>query len=348
MFFFKLIIIFSARVFTIICLQAIAYFVVAFSSTIAMSLAGVVITSLGCGLGEITFLALTAHFHKSAIGGWSSGTGGAGLIGSFSYAFLTEPKMGDLSPKVALLIQLFIPVLFFAAYFIVLVIPDTVYRPSLPPTTWLVPKNYDEFIQKDRKEGDPILSKVPQREITFKEKIFLIKPLLHLMIPLSTVYVGEYLINQGTTQLIFFKCSKSFGLSKNSQYRWYQVLYQFGVFISRSSIKFIELPTLVLYMLPVLQLLNMTFFILEARYWFVPHIAIIFAMIVFEGLFGGSSYVNTFHKIHKMVAPDVREYSLSAASLGDTLGVNIAAFLAIILHNGICNSWKRYDDYIYS
>ncbi|PAV81319.1 hypothetical protein WR25_09317 isoform J [Diploscapter pachys] len=301
MFFFKLIIIFSARVFTIICLQAIAYFVVAFSSTIAMSLAGVVITSLGCGLGEITFLALTAHFHKSAIGGWSSGTGGAGLIGSFSYAFLTEPKMGDLSPKVALLIQLFIPVLFFAAYFIVLVIPDTVYRPSLPPTTWLVPKNYDEFIQKDRKEGDPILSKVPQREITFKEKIFLIKPLLHLMIPLSTVYVGEYLINQGTTQLIFFKCSKSFGLSKNSQYRWYQVLYQFGVFISRSSIKFIELPTLVLYMLPVLQLLNMTFFILEARYWFVPHIAIIFAMIVFEGLFGGSSYVNTFHKIHKMV-----------------------------------------------
>ncbi|PAV81328.1 hypothetical protein WR25_09317 isoform P [Diploscapter pachys] len=253
MFFFKLIIIFSARVFTIICLQAIAYFVVAFSSTIAMSLAGVVITSLGCGLGEITFLALTAHFHKSAIGGWSSGTGGAGLIGSFSYAFLTEPKMGDLSPKVALLIQLFIPVLFFAAYFIVLVIPDTVYRPSLPPTTWLVPKNYDEFIQKDRKEGDPILSKVPQREITFKEKIFLIKPLLHLMIPLSTVYVGEYLINQGTvkkwnfhktimkfkTQLIFFKCSKSFGLSKNSQYRWYQVFFaqfhiKYFIFIARS------------------------------------------------------------------------------------------------------------------
>lgn len=27
------------------------------------------------------------------------------------------------------------------------------------------------------------------------------------------------------TQLIFFKCSKSFGLSKNSQYRWYQVFF---------------------------------------------------------------------------------------------------------------------------
>ena len=51
----------------------------------------------------------------------------------------------------------------------------------------------------------------------------------------------------------------------------------------------------------------MTFFILEARYWFVPHIAIIFAMIVFEGLFGGSSYVNTFHKIHKMVNLQIKK-----------------------------------------
>uniref|UniRef100_A0A1I7W847 Battenin n=1 Tax=Heterorhabditis bacteriophora TaxID=37862 RepID=A0A1I7W847_HETBA len=58
------------------------------------------------------FVKLTFPFFISSISAWSSGTGGAGLIGSFSYAFLTESTMGNLSPRTALLIQVFIPVLF--------------------------------------------------------------------------------------------------------------------------------------------------------------------------------------------------------------------------------------------
>ncbi|KAK6020139.1 hypothetical protein OSTOST_14213 [Ostertagia ostertagi] len=42
------------------------------------------------------------------------------------------------------------------------------------------------------------------------------------MIPLSLVYVGEYLINQGVSQLIIFNCSEGFHLNYNAQYRWYQ------------------------------------------------------------------------------------------------------------------------------
>lgn len=36
------------------------------------------------------------------------------------------------------------------------------------------------------------------------------------------------------------------------------------------------------------------------------------------------------------VSPDVREYSLSAASMGNSLGTNIAAFLSIPLYNWVC------------
>ncbi|KAK5981769.1 Battenin [Trichostrongylus colubriformis] len=156
------------------------------------------------------------------------------------------------------------------------------------------------------------------------------------MIPLALVYVGEYLINQGVTQLIIFNCSEGFNLNYDAQYRWYQVLYQLGVFISRSSVKLFELPTWSLFLLPVLQATNFLFFLFEAIYWFVPSIAIIFGLIIFEGLLGGAAYVNTFNKIHKMVSPDVKEFSLSVATVGDSIGVNSAGFLAIPLHNFVC------------
>ncbi|KHJ75828.1 hypothetical protein OESDEN_24554 [Oesophagostomum dentatum] len=43
------------------------------------------------------------------------------------------------------------------------------------------------------------------------------------MIPLSFVYIGEYLINQGVNQLIIFNCHEGFHLTLGAQYRWYQV-----------------------------------------------------------------------------------------------------------------------------
>nr|CDJ95123.1 Batten's disease protein Cln3 domain containing protein [Haemonchus contortus] len=334
----------------LICLlQATSYFVVAFSQNIPMSLAGVCFASLGSGIGEISYLALASHYPALAIAAWSSGTGGAGLIGSFSYAFLTERTMGNLQPKDALLIQLFIPVVFALAYFFILVTPDDVYTPGLHPKTWIVPRQATLEVKEELKNfniGEENSSKssvtehsslrVPQRHLTFKEKIAYILPLLHLMIPLALVYVGEYLINQGVTQLIIFNCSEGFHLTLNAQYRWYQVLYQLGVFISRSSVRLFELPTWSLFLLPVLQASNFVFFLFEAIYWFTPHIAIIFGLIIFEGLLGGAAYVNTFNKIHKMVPPDIREYSLSVASVGDSMGVNFAGFMSIPLHNFVC------------
>lgn len=335
---------------SICLLQATSYFVVAFSQNVPMSLAGVCFAAVGSGVGEISYLALASHYPTLAIAAWSSGTGAAGLIGSFSYAFLTDPAIGNLQPKVALLIQLFVPVVFALTYFFILVVPEDVHRPGLHPKTWIVPLEVaavqeNKAVEWSLDEADASSTssdtkasslRVPQRRLSFVEKLQHIVPLLHLMIPLALVYVGEYLINQGVTQLIIFNCSEGFNLNINAQYRWYQVLYQFGVFISRSSVKLFELPTWSLFLLPVLQASNFAFFLFEAIYWFVPSIGIIFGLIIFEGLLGGAAYVNTFNKIHKMVSPDVREYSLSVASLGDSIGVNFAGFVAIPLHNFVC------------
>ncbi|CAI4230137.1 unnamed protein product [Auanema sp. JU1783] len=331
---------FGFRHILVCALQASSYLIVAFSANVAMSLAGVAMGSLASGIGEITYLGLSSFFPSSAIAAWASGTGGAGLIGSFAFAFLTEPSMGNLSPKVALLIQSFIPAVFLVIYYVVLSPPDEVYTPGWNPKTWIVPLDHDKKIfetQGEESEYRPQnLQRVPQRKLTFIERVVLVKPLLHLMIPVSLVYIGEYLINQGLTQMIVFNCHRGFGLTLASQYRWYQVLYQLGVFLSRSSVRLFELPQWFLYLLPILQFSNMFLFFFEAIYWFIPHISIIFALIIFEGLLGGSSYVNTFNRIHKTVEPDIREYCLSIATVGDSIGVNLAGFAAIPLHNWVC------------
>ena len=70
---------------------------------------GVACASISSGFGEITILQLTSFYGKHTITGWSSGTGGAGVLGALSYAALTGPI--GLSPKTTMLVLLFIPVL---------------------------------------------------------------------------------------------------------------------------------------------------------------------------------------------------------------------------------------------
>ncbi|KAK6009422.1 hypothetical protein OSTOST_25642, partial [Ostertagia ostertagi] len=100
-------------------------------------------------------------------------------------------------------------------------------------------------------------------------------------------------------ELLEFDCSHGFSLTPQSQYRWYQVLYQVGVFISRSSSDLIALPGEVLPVLALLQVLNATVLYCEATSRFISHIFILFCVIIYEGLLGGASYVNTFRVIHE-------------------------------------------------
>ena len=93
-----------------------SFLIVALSSSEPVVLFGVVCASISSGFGEITFLSLTAHYHKSTVSAWSSGTGAAGVAGALIYAGLRS----FLSPKVTLIIQIFIPVITLVAYFFLL------------------------------------------------------------------------------------------------------------------------------------------------------------------------------------------------------------------------------------
>ncbi|KAK6732859.1 hypothetical protein RB195_016934 [Necator americanus] len=330
---------------TVVCVaQASSLLITAFADSVPVALGGVCLASFSSGLGETTYLGLAGHYSKHTIATWSSGTGMAGVVGAFSYAGLTDRQLLALSPTEAMLVMLVVPALFMFTFYMLLEHTETMKR-----ITFSKPKKMSELenpATENSKKTQSVASLSSmdsvEKEKTLAQRLTVVKSLLRYMIPLFLTYFAEYLINQGLLELTVFDCSHGFGTSPASQYRWYQVLYQVGVFISRSSINIVQLNMLFIALMPVFQLLNTIFFLFNAIYAFLPNFGIVCAIVLYEGLIGGSSYVNTFHHIHKKVDPSVREFALSTVSLADSVGIMLAAFVSIPVHNAICGmQWYR-------
>lgn len=264
-------------------------------------------TSFASGLGEPTFLAYSAFFNKNVISTWSSGTGGAGIVGALAFTLLREIGLNN---RQTLLVMVAVPAIEFAVFFGLLRKPVSM-------------KIEDQHRGDDVTEED---NEPPMKSM--KEKIFYIAKLVRYMIPLALVYLFEYFINQGLFELVYFP---NIFIDNTQQYRWYQVTYQIGVFISRSSVNIIQIKQI--WIMAVLQGINVIFFTFEAVYMFTPSIWIIFALIIFEGLLGGGAYVNTFYRMSKEIPATRREYSMSVVTLSDSLGITAAGFLAMPAHN---------------
>ncbi|KAE9415263.1 hypothetical protein Angca_003614, partial [Angiostrongylus cantonensis] len=344
--------------------QVLSLMITAFSESVYVALCGVCLASFSSGLGETTYLGLAGHYSKNTIATWSSGTGMAGIISSFSYAGLTDRRLLALSPAQTMLVMLVVPVIFmFTSDRLLRVARQRVPKLHSPllikikrlhvqcpllQTFFMNKKNIEAQFHVTHltplKDSEQLRFFVVLEHTETMRKVGSTKSkklsdstcLLRYMIPLSLTYFAEYLINQGLLELTVFDCKNGFGTSPASQYRWYQVLYQVGVFVSRSSIKIVQLNMLTIALMPILQLLNTAFFMFNAIYAFVPNFAIVCVIVFYEGLIGGGSYVNTFHHIHKKVDPSTREFALSTVSLADSFGILLAALVSIPVHNAIC------------
>ncbi|GAB6022239.1 G1/S-specific cyclin cln3 [Chamberlinius hualienensis] len=329
-----------------IILSLLSFIAVAFANASWLTYTGVAFASLSSGLGETTLLRYSTAYTKNVISTWSSGTGMSGVLGSFSYAAITST---GLSPRDTLLTMTVIPVLMAVSYFIILVHPnkmmkikekiqsENIHQPvettgDTGNENTLSENNIDDGIDYDFEVVEDA-NKKEVLPLTYKNMFLLIVPLLKFMIPLSLVYMAEYFINQGLVELIYFR---DISISHDEQYRWYQVLYQIGVFISRSSVNFFQIEKL--WILPILQFINVIIFVCEAYYLFIPSIWIVFVLILYEGLLGGLSYVNTFYKITQVIDEPYRAFSMGAASMGDSIGTSIAGAIAIPVHTVLCKS----------
>ncbi|XP_043471457.1 battenin isoform X2 [Leptopilina heterotoma] len=249
------------------------------------------------------------YFVKHVITCWSSGTGGAGIFGAVSYACL---KIW-LSTKQTLLLMLIIPFLEGIAFWIILEIPK-------------------ETVQSDKSGIGSREQIIKVQEKSLKEKLRLVPTLLKYMLPLGLVYLLEYFINQGLFELIEFNNISWLGPS--DQYRWLQVDYQIGVFISRSSAVLFTFNKI--WIMSVLQFINVIILLFESIYYYMPSFWIVFSIVLWEGLLGGGAYVNTFYKISRQIPAEDRETSFSIVVLADSIGIALAGWMSMPVHNAIC------------
>lgn len=165
----------------------VSFLAVAFAGSNEIVILGVILTSFASGLGEPTFLAHSTRYHKNVVSTWSSGTGGAGVIGALSYSLMRE--MG-LTSRQTLLIMLSVPVLELFTYFLLLNEPSV------------------QLERRSRIEDRPLIggNDPPSHEPTaplnsLAQKLKFIPELMIYFIPLMMVYFFEYFINQGLVRI---------------------------------------------------------------------------------------------------------------------------------------------------
>lgn len=312
---------YSIRIAICVLFAFASFFVVAFSHVLWFSLLGVVFASISSGFGEITLLSYSAYFDKDVVSTWSSGTGAAGVFGALAYAGFTS---AGVSPRNTVLIMNVIPFTLGISYWFILEQPRSV-REEEPLLS-----NAGNDSVAENEPGDH-----PSNSLSLKTKLGITKSLLKYMIPLFFVYFAEYSINQGLHELIYWN---GIWLTPSEQYRWYQVDYQIGVLISRSSVNIF--PIRRIWLLAVLQNVNLVVLVCEAYFHFLPSVWIMFVIILYEGLLGGACYVNAFYRISKEIKQEYREFSMGVASMADSCGIALAGAVALPTHNALCSYWR--------
>lgn len=144
-------------------------------------------------------------------------------------------------------------------------------------------------------------------------------------------FFSHHILFSFQLDLIFFP---NIWLDHASQYRWLQVDYQIGVFVSRSSLSLFENNQI--WIMSILQFLNVIYFTFQAVFMYVPTIWIVFIIVFWEGLLGGCCYVNTFNRISKELPIRYKQFGMGMTTIGQSCGVVLAGLLAIPLHDVIC------------
>lgn len=168
-------------------------------------------------------------------------------------------------------------------------------------------------------------------KFTIGDKIRFVPTLLKYMLPLGLVYLFEYFINQGLFELIYFD---NIWLDQKAQYRWLQVDYQIGVFISRSSVNVFQLNRI--WIMSVFQFANILLLLSEVVTFVTPSIWIVFVVVLWEGLLGGGAYVNTFYRMSKEIPANRMKFAMGIVPVSDAIGIALAGALAMPAHNALC------------
>ncbi|KAF9976479.1 hypothetical protein BGZ73_008482 [Actinomortierella ambigua] len=183
-------------------------------------------------------------------------------------------------------------------------------------------------------------------EIPLWEKFQLARSLIWpFMGPLCLVYFAEYTMNQGVLPVILFPLAKTPFRRMRDHYVTYSAIYQLGVFVSRTFAGSVLGTLDNLWTPSLLQLLNLALAVAQAMTiaqndgtgW-MRFIFAVFALILWEGLLGGTTYVQTYLGItrHFHHDPKGKEFALGVVGVADGLGITLAGLVSLWLEPALC------------
>lgn len=123
-------------------------------------------------------------------------------------------------------------------------------------------------------------------------------------------------------------------LEPSSQYRWFLVVYQMGVFSSRTLGSLIK-PRKT-WWATVVQISNACFFMYMASTMNVPSAWIVFIFVFGLGAVGGLCYAHTFQRLVRELPENRQKFSLGMMTIAESVGIAIGGSSAIPIHNFIC------------
>ncbi|KAF4031225.1 CLN3 protein [Phytophthora infestans] len=305
-----------------------------------LQLLGVAFSGLQSGMMEATFLAMSSFYASPVrcLTCWSSGTGLAG-VGGYAWVAILH-IWGGLSFQTTLELASVFPVLYLVVFLFLL---DTSKLPPARTCNYMpIPdssqdkdavvavvtaENTKDKLKNELEKGEESLV-FDALTMEFKAKVKFIMTLGPYIVPLTTVYLAEYTMQTGVWSAIGFPVD-----SKEARASFYSsagLAYQAGVFISRSSGVLFQATRPILYLMPALQVLLLVFFTFVAATHFWYNWGLLSLCFV-AGLLGGAVYVNAFTLLSRETPSSHVELALSAASVGDTVGVMLADCAGLFL-----------------
>ncbi|WAR03849.1 CLN3-like protein [Mya arenaria] len=282
--------------------------------------------------GENVALGYLRFFPSKMVNAWSSGTGMAGVLGSFIYITFGcvvgagGDNLGKLRhlTQYAFLLTSPAVVVYLFSYF--LLIRRPVERHEREPDHIQQDSEREPFLGGEGQEGPPriedvssslaqLLDAKPPPETSLQRIWRCFKLVSWVSINLCAVYLFEY-VAQGCAAKV--RPKKEYNIGCPELYAGLSLCYQAGVFVSRSSVQMFQIRRV--HILSILQFLNMLLWLIDVHYKFLP-VAILPALMVYVGLLGGASYVNIFYLLlHDKAYPDTdRELCINIAALFITL-----------------------------
>lgn len=193
---------------------------------------------------------------------------------------------------------------------------------------------------RDGAEPPPL---VALADLTASERFHLVRTMCWpYMVPLFTVYAAEYACQAGAWTAIGFPVTEKAARSQfYEQANW---LYQFGVWVSRSSGTLVTVNMTGLWIMPALQVVNLILFSVTATtgtavpLGFLYQKPVLLSISFYTGLLGGAVYVHGYKRIVADVPAQYTEFALSSTSVAESLGIVMADISGLFLQSCLYRS----------